>query len=300
MKRVLVTGARGFIGRRVIEPLLQRGYEVHAVSSQGGAGAHPIAWHRADLLDAEQVAGLMDNVRATHLLHFAWYAEPGKYWMSPENYRWLEASVRLAREFRRNGGERVVMAGTCAEYDWRYGFCSEQLTPRRPSTPYGVCKNAVQETLASYCESEGVSAAWGRIFFLYGPDEHPARLLASVVDSLRAGRPALCTHGGQIRDFLHVDDVASAFVALLDSSVQGAINIASGRPTAVRDLVLRAAEQLQGRERVQFGALKSPSDEPPLLVGDVRRLAEELKWHPRHDLASGIAHAVSHRPGPGS
>ncbi len=295
MKRVLLTGASGFIGRHVHAPLVVRGYEVHAVSSQhSGEVPSGVRWHRANLLDSAETLRLMADIRPTHLLHFAWNTEPGRFWHSPENFRWLEASIALLRHFREQGGERVVMAGSCAEYDWNFGYCSEAVTPCRPATPYGVCKNALQETLRAYCVDESLSGAWGRIFFLYGPGEHPARLVASVIASLLRGEKARCTHGNQIRDFLHVEDVATAFVTLLDSAVEGAVNIASGSPITLRDVVLTAADCLGACERVQFGAIPAPENEPPLLVGDVRRLSKEVLWKRKYDLAAGIAQAVDY------
>jgi nucleoside-diphosphate-sugar epimerase len=292
MKRVMLTGATGFVGRHAIAPLLAAGYEVHAVSSREVPAAGDVRWHRVDLLDSEQVVRAMEKMRPTHLLHFAWYAEPGRFWRSPENFRWLEASLALLRHFRQAGGARVVMAGTCAEYDWEYGYCSEHATPACPATPYGVCKHALQETLAAWGDVAGLSQAWGRIFFMYGPHEHPARLVASIIGSLLRGEEARCTAGDQIRDYMHVEDVAAAFAALLDGAVQGTVNIASGRPVAVKDVVLAAADCLGARERVRFGALPKAENDPPLLLADIRRLTEEVGWHAQRELGAGMAQTV--------
>lgn len=295
MKRVLLTGASGFVGRHAGALLAACGCEVHAVSSRSdNIDSESMRWHRADLLDASDTAELLAAVRPSHLLHLAWYVVPGRFWHAQENYRWLEASMALLRHFREQGGERAVMAGSCAEYDWDYGYCSEAVTPCRPATPYGVCKLALAETLRSFSAETGLSSAWGRIFFLYGPQEHASRLLAYVIDALLRGETARCSHGRQIRDFLHVEDVASAFVALLESPVQGAVNIASGIPLTLRALVLTAADRLGAADRVEFGARPAAEDEPPLLVADVRRLTEEVAWRPRYDLASGIAQTVRH------
>ena len=117
--KVLVTGASGFIGRQCCLQLDSLGYEVHAVSSN----SHPkgtIKWHRADLLDTQQISDLMDHIKPTHLLHLAWYVEPGKYWNSIKNYHWVRASLNIIEKFSELGGERVVVAGTCAEYEWEY------------------------------------------------------------------------------------------------------------------------------------------------------------------------------------
>ena len=141
MKRVILTGATGFIGSHAIPPLVEKGYDVHAVSSQKtGIKLPGVQWHRANLLDEKEASQLMAEIHPTHMLHFAWYAEPGQFWNSPRNFLWLEASIALMRHFADSGGKRLVMAGTCAEYDWDYGYCSEVLTPCKPTTPYGVCK----------------------------------------------------------------------------------------------------------------------------------------------------------------
>lgn len=170
MKKLLITGANGFIGSHVVPLAVKSGFETHCVSRKPPATSEAgTRWHRADCLNNAQVAAVLEEIRPTHLLHLAWTTEHGVYWHSPENFRWLEAGLSLLRKFRETGGVRAVIAGTCAEYDWDCGFLSEGATPLRPSTPYGVCKKCLQEAFTSYCAETGLSGAWGRLFFLYGP-----------------------------------------------------------------------------------------------------------------------------------
>jgi nucleoside-diphosphate-sugar epimerase len=192
------------------------------------------------------------------------------------------------RVFKLQGGNRVLAAGTCAEYDGRFGYCSERVTPVAPSTLYGVCKNALKEILMAFADQEGLSAAWGRVFFLYGPHEHPTRLVPSVINALLDGQPALCTHGNQIRDFLHVEDVASAFAALLDSEIEGAVNIASGEPVALKNIIYRIAEKLEQPDLVQLGAIPASESDVPLLIGDASPLKQEVGWAPHYNLDTGL------------
>jgi nucleoside-diphosphate-sugar epimerase len=293
MKRVLITGATGFIGQHCLPTLLASGYEVHTVSTHATSanlpGAHA---HWANLLEPTQVAALLASVQPSHLLHLAWYTQPGAYWTSVENIRWVQASLGLLQAFVAHGGQRVVMAGSCAEYDWSYGYCTERITPLRPATMYGKAKHALLLLEDAFAEQTQISAAWGRIFFLYGPHEYPERLVAAVIRALLQKQPARCSHGNQIRDFLHVQDVADAFVALLESDVRGAVNIASGAPITLKQIIYNIADMLGQSDMVQLGALTVPANEPPLLVANIDRLTNEVGWRPTYGLERGLEQTV--------
>jgi nucleoside-diphosphate-sugar epimerase len=280
-----------------VELLYRRGYEVHAVSSSetthAGRASDGAIWHRADLLDAEARRALVEQVRPTHLLHFAWYAEHGDFWTSTENVRWVEASLSLLRAFGEHGGRRAVIAGTCAEYDWSSGGrYVEASSPLEPRTLYGVSKDALRRVAEAWGAERGISCAWGRVFFVYGEREQPQRLVPAVARAVLAGQPAPCSHGRQLRDFLHTSDAAAAFVALLDSTVEGAVNIGSGQPVSIAELVQLVAAQAGRPELVCLGALPERPGEPFELSADVTRLCEEVGWSPKLTLEQGIARAV--------
>jgi nucleoside-diphosphate-sugar epimerase len=314
----LVSGAGGFIGRWSVPRLLALGYDVHAVI--GRTAHHEIppplrgaTLHRADLLDPASVDALLSMVKPSHLLHFAWIATPGLYGTSVQNYRWVAAGERLLQSFHAAGGVRAVMAGSSAEYDWaRCGVCDERRSPLAvdaaapgnagaadsaaaggAATPYAECKIAMQEALARFGKVHGMSTAWGRIFFQFGPDEHPDRLVAHVIISLLGGRNALCSHGRQIRSFLHVADVGSAFAALLDSEVEGPVNIGSGERISLAQLVEQVASQIGRPDLLRLGARSTSPSEPALLVPDVQRLHTEVGWRPHFTLTTGIADTIA-------
>jgi nucleoside-diphosphate-sugar epimerase len=300
---VLITGAGGFIGRWSAAPLLDKDFEVHAVLSTNpqrniAAALRGSTVHVADLLDESDIDALVKRVVPTHLLHFAWIATPGVYWQSPDNDRWLAASRHLLHRFRAQGGVRAVMAGSCVEYDWsRVGVCEEQSSPLADEaatqiSPYAAGKLALQRILADFARDAGMSSAWGRIFFQYGPYEHPDRLVPSVIRHLLVNQEALCTHGRQIRSFLHVADVGAAFAALLDSEVQGPVNIGSGEGIALADLIDRIARQIGRSDLVRLGARSAPTDEPPLLLPDIQRLRDEVQWRPRFTLTEGLTDTI--------
>jgi len=293
--RVLVTGATGFIGRACVAELAAAGAEVHGVARTAPPPTAGVVGHAADLFDPAQVGGLVAAVRPTHLLHVAWVTTPGEYWASPLNLRWLAASAELVRAFAASGGRRVVGVGTCAEYDWaRAGVCDEADTPVAPATLYGACKDALRRVIERFAATAGLSAAWGRVFFPYGPGEAPERLVASVARSLLAGRPALCSAGTQVRDFIHVRDVAGALVALLHrEDVTGAVNVGTGRPVVLADVIQRVGAITGRPDLIRLGARPKPATEPAVLCAGTRRLSGEVGWRPRADLDAGLAETVA-------
>ncbi|HEY0748604.1 MAG TPA: NAD(P)-dependent oxidoreductase [Steroidobacteraceae bacterium] len=300
-RRVLVTGAGGFIGRWSIEPLLELNYEVHAVLAAPRSMEHlrGATVHVADLLSEPDIDALLSRAAPTHLLHFAWIATPGVYWQSAENYLWAAAGEYLLHRFHAHGGTRAVMAGSCVEYDWsKVSVCEERKSPLAdggvaPLSPYAAGKLALQRAAAAFSSREQLSAAWGRIFFQYGPYEHPERLVASVIRHLLTDQPALCSHGRQVRSFLHVADVGAAFVRLLDSEVQGPVNIGSDERTSLAAMIQGIARLIGRPELVRLDARSAPAGEPPILIPDVHRLRDELHWQPRFTLDEGLADAIA-------
>jgi nucleoside-diphosphate-sugar epimerase len=104
---------------------------------------------------------------------------------------------------------------------------------------------------------------------------------------------AQCTHGRQIRSFLHVADVGAAFASLLDSEIQGPVNIGSDERIAVADLIERIARQIGRPDLIRLGARSAPAEEPPLLVPDIQRLRDEVKWQPRFTLSKGVTDTIA-------
>lgn len=297
--RILVTGAAGFIGSHVARTLIQEGNTVYAVVREGTRKERlmdiidRIHVVPVDLRDAAVVRSLISDIRPECAIHMAWYAVPGKYWMATDNLNCVAMTLSLAQALAEAGCRRLVAAGTCAEYDWRYGFLSEAATPCEPHTLYGIAKHGSRLMLEEFCRLSRMEFAWTRFFYVYGPGEQKERLVPSVVLSLLDDGIAKCTHGEQIRDFLHVDDAASAVCAVATSALTGPVNIGSGQPVRLRKLVETISQSLRCSGSVEFGVLSADPTEPPCLVADVRRLREGTSWEPHFTLNAGIENTVS-------
>ncbi len=292
--KVLVTGAAGFIGSHLTRRIASEGHSVCAAISPGESTDRlsdildRVSVMPVDLRDARAVQELASTVRPDCAVHLAWYVATGKFWMAPENLDCVAMSLRLAQELAHSGCKRFVGIGTGYEYDSDYGFQSEGITPRRPGSLYGVCKNATGEILQAYCRKTAMQFAWARIFHLYGPAEAEGRLVSAVILALLRGQVAKCTHGEQIRDYLHVEDVVSALWAIAKSEFCGPVNVASGQPVKLRTIVETIARYLNREENLALGALPADPQEAPLLVADVRRLANVIGWKPSISLEEGL------------
>lgn len=231
----------------------------------------------------------MAALRPSRLLHLAWITTPDRYRDASENLDWLEASLVLVKTFGEHGGQRFVGAGTCAEYAPVSNRCIEEATPITPACLYGQCKAAFWMAAEAYARRYGFSAAWGRVFFPYGPGDEPQRLIPSLLAALSAGRPIDVTDGTQIRDFIYAEDVADLFVRLLATSqATGVYNVGTGRGTPVREVIEQVANHFHARDLVRFGARPKRKDEPVALVADMGKVERLLGWRARTTVANGL------------
>lgn len=298
-RRILVTGATGFVGRHVLGPLSRVGFQVHAVGRRRPDHCVHL-FHEVDLADRARILAVLQTVRPTHLLHLAWYVSHGRFWAAPENTDWIGLTLDLARMAADTGVRRFVGVGSCAEYDWSDGATTPRLESDRiaPSTLYGASKAETFDTVRQMLTRRSVAFAWARLFHLYGPGESPGRLVPSVVGALLAGRTADTGPGDCERDFMAVVDAGEALAALTNSGVAGAVNVASGTSVTVARVATLLGELTERADLVRIGALEDRPGEPKVMRADTTRLVREVGFSPRADLVGGLAACVDSLRGP--
>lgn len=295
--KLLLTGATGFIGSHVARRMVTDGCEVYALIRPGSN-----TWRindiirslnvvSCDLFAIQELDKCLEKIRPDLCVHLAWYAEPGKYLNSLENLRLLCASLQFATRLVNLGCRRFIGAGSCAEYE-PAPDCLSESSPTLSRSLYGASKLGLYLTLEQLSNVTNMEFSWVRFFYLYGPFEDERRLVPSIVGLLLRNQEANVTKGEQIRDFLHVEDVAAAVWAIAQTNLQGPVNVGSGRPIAVRNIVTKIGDILNRPELIKFGALPYGESDPMFVCANNARLLGNTTWTPRYSLDEGLCQAV--------
>ena len=271
-RRILMTGATGFVGRQVLASLLEMGVETVPVVRPKSVEKllrspcikEPIL---TEDLFAEDGRWWQQNLRGIDtVVHVAWYAEPGQYQFSTENMNCLIGTLRLAQAAAQAGVKRFVGVGTCFEYAPSDRPLSID-SPLGALSPYAACKAAAYLALSRFLPQCEVEFAWCRLFYLYGEGEDTRRLVPALRKNLSEGLPVDLTEGSQVRDFLDVNQAGRQIADAALSGKTGAMNICSGKPVTVRELAEFIADEYGRRDLLKFGTRKANSVDPPYVVG---------------------------------
>ena len=283
--RVLITGATGFVGRHLVSRLASRGIECVTI----GRNADTISSHhiKHDLLSSASFESVLSKVNPTHLIHLAWYTEHGRYWDSDLNHDWSRSTCQILDAFYRCGGRHAFISGTCAEYDWEYGYCVEGLTPTNPNTHYGIAKDATRRHCEQIKKKYGGTLGWGRIFYPFGTGESQSRLIPSLFRVFKKRQQAFGVNCNVYRDFLYVSDVADAIVCCVLSNYDGPVNISSGNAIRLEELVREIASICNADPDAILRREPHNKMEPRYIVGANQRL-RTLGWMPSIGFRAGL------------
>lgn len=289
-KKVIVTGATGLIGKEVLKPLQELGYEIYALTTKDVPADTDINWKKCDIFFEKSLRAVFEEVKPSHLLNLAWTAT-GDYLNSQINFDFVKAGLSMLKYFKENNGKRAVFAGTCFEYKFKDAALIEA-DELNPQTIYAKCKNNLREQAEKYSQSNDISFGWGRIFYVYGIGENEKRLTAHLVNRLSKDKIATIQSGQLIKDYMYTKDIASAFAAFLDSETEGCVNICTGKGISLGDYSAKIAEKLGKTEFLKIN--REETAQPPVIVGDNSRLINEVGFKPLYSLDTGIDEILNH------
>lgn len=274
--RVVVTGATGFVGQHVVSRLLENGHEVTAVA-RDARKARALGWYKHVHFVAQDIhAKPPDSAWSRHdaVMHLAWPGLPN-YERPVHIEETLFADYRFIRALILNGLRHLLVTGTCFEYGFKNGKLCES-DPTDPVNSYAIAKDSLRRFLQALQSEIPFTLQWARLFYMYGPGQNPNSLMAQLDGAIAEARPSFDMSGGeQLRDYLPVEQVARALVALFEHpATGGVINICSGVPVSVRNLVEQRLRERGAVLRLNLGAKPYSPFEPIAFWGDNRRLTE--------------------------
>jgi UDP-glucose 4-epimerase len=297
--KLLVTGGAGYIGSIVANQLLAAGHEVVVLDNleRGHREAVPAEARLVvcDLLDLEAVKAAVGE-GFDGVLHFAALALVSESVAHPERYYRTNVggTLNLLDAMRSTGTERLVFSSTCAVYGEPDEIPISESAPRRPVNAYGASKLAVDRMIGDFCDAYGLGAVSLRYFNVagasegLGEDHEPeTHLIPNVLRAAQGLKPHVevfgtdypTPDGTAIRDYIHIEDLASAHLLGLNGvhpGVHQIFNLGNGNGFSVRE-VIAAAEHVTGRRIPTRNAPRRPGD-PPALVAASGLIRRELGW----------------------
>ncbi len=303
--KILVTGGAGYVGSHAARYLDLMGHEIWIYDnlSQGHrAAALPGRLIEGDLHDEAKLTSALREKKIEAVMHFAAFALVGESVSDPAKYYGnnVVGSLSLLQAMRNANVSRIVFSSTTATYGAPERVPIGEDEPQRPINPYGFTKLAIERALDDYAHAYGFAYAALRYFNAaganprgdLGEDHHPESHLIPIVLQVALGQRERITIFGDdyptpdgtcIRDYIHVDDLASAHALALERLTPGEgirLNLGTGRGHSVRE-VIDACRRVTAREiPTEIGPRRS--GDPPELVADSRRARTTLDWAPKY------------------
>ena len=297
-RRILITGAGGFVGAATVRAALADGHKVMALVRRSGSIrltglTGDLSVHAGDLSDTAAVADLVTALKPEIVIHSAWEGVGGALRAGDIQFENIRTTLSLVDAAIKAGASKFVGIGSQAEYG-RYDRRISETDLPQPTMLYGAAKLSACHLTRQRTREAEIGFAWLRLFSVYGPGDNPNWLIPSVTAALVAGIAPKCTLGTQKWDYLHIDDVArGTLAAAVTEDASGVFNLSSGLPVAVRSIIERLRDLAAPGLQLNFGDIPFGPDQIMHLEGDNSRLKAATGWTPKMPVMDGLSDVVT-------
>lgn len=285
MKKILVTGATGFLGNHIIKQLTDAHYPVIATDMDLNKAKFFKWYPKIKFIEYDINKATQDDLycffdKPDILIHLAWQGLPNynELFHIEQN---LYSNYLFLKNIIINGLPRLTTAGTCFEYGKQEG-CLAENTVTMPNTPYSLAKDTLRRLIECLLQKyPNCILSWVRLFYVYGPGQSKSSILSLLQEALDKNESHFNMSGGeQLRDYLHIKNMAEYIVKIsIQNKVSGIINCCSGKPISIKSLVRDYLKE-KGREvKLNFGFYPYPEHEPMAFWGDNTKLRSIIDDH---------------------
>ena len=277
MKKILITGANGYIGRHVVKTFLNENYDVY-VSDFGYKGMD----ERAKIVETSIFSGEKNIYKTLGepdiLIHLAW--RNGFVHNSNAHMEDLSAHVTFLKNMLDGGLQNLSVMGSMHEIGYWNGEVDEK-TPCNPMSMYGISKNSLRQWLLLYTKNKPISVHWLRAFYIYGDDARGSSIFAKLCQAVEDGKKIFpFTLGKNEYDFIHIEELArQIFAASIQAKITGIINVCTGKTISLSEKVENFIKENHWDIKLQYGAYPERDYDSPRIWGNSEKIDTIMKQY---------------------
>jgi len=283
--KIFITGGTGFVGKATVRQLVEAGHDLLSLQREGSRSLKGVTPLTGDLATIASLEAAIADFAPDVAIHLAWQGIPD--YSAENSLRNVDYSMALYRTVLTAGCKNIISTGSCWEYARPSGAISEE-HPLEGGKAFPTAKNMLRMAGAELAEKVDARFYWLRLFYVYGPGQKAASLIPTIALARLAGEKPGINNMNAACDFVYVDDVASAIVAVAEKRPERTVfNVGSGQLTSNAEVLAMIDNEL--------GAATDGSAAPSLSVGFWADLASaENVWRPAFDMKTGVRHALDY------
>ncbi|HPH97661.1 MAG TPA: NAD-dependent epimerase/dehydratase family protein [Anaerolineaceae bacterium] len=298
-KKIILTGASGFVGANLARRLLKEGHEVHLLLRPGYAPwriedlRQDVIIHEVNLTDQAALEGIIAPLRPEWVFHLAVY---GAYSWQGDPYQMIQTNITgtmsLLLACQKTGFEAFVNTGSSSEYGFK-DHAPAETEALEPNSYYAASKAAATFFCRHTAQVQKLHVPTLRLYSVYGPFENPGRLMPALVFQALQGRLPPLANPDVARDYVYVDDVCGAYIQAASRTPQDdygpVYNVGAGQQISLREVVDEVCHLFEIQEAPRWGSMPNRSWDTSIWVANNAHIRAELNWEPRISLREGLS-----------